>query len=407
MNREVRFYWRQGPPKSLDPLHLRLAQRLKNHLKRSLPHRPWSKQLRVSISADKPSAKRDGKRLIMWVILPSPIDAFWAASLMGLAHRCVLAVDSRVQRIAVTAPKEQRTGYAPLISWRSLRSDPRVRSIRQSELQTLVRHLAWCASITNRTDEQAGVTVDLLMHLSSSPGLQWEAICSLIHHASRQGFLTCSANEALNALTGKERARQPDWTDKHGMTRWQAIKTLVDYGLLADFVGRQRALRPTGSSAQLGEIQEFIANACCLTVDDLSGGDRHAHIMHARHLAAAVMRRATSRTLIEIGQTLGQRDHATIINGLERIEKWRCLDPIHAWLVETLSQIADNMGLLKVSALRQEATAQLSQGYHQLPSLPAEKTAHHTRPGPGYGEHPAPQNKADTALRRGLARQST
>ncbi|MCY4006628.1 MAG: hypothetical protein OXE84_07380, partial [Rhodobacteraceae bacterium] len=96
-----------------------------------------------------------------------------------------------------------------------------------------------------------------------------------------------------------------------------------------------------------------------------------------------------------------------IINGLERIQKWRCLDPIHAWLVETLSQIADNMGLLKVSALRQEATAQLSQGYHQLPSLPAEKTAHHTRPGPGYGEHPAPQNKADTALRRGLARQST
>ena len=304
----------------------------------------------------------------MWVTAPCSVDAFWAASLMGMIHRSVSAVNPQVRRIAVTAPKEPETGYAPLISWRFCGSDYRPRSIRESEIQGLVRHLNWCASTAGGTGKQPGGT-DLLMQIASSPGIQWEAVCAFVRHAAKQGFLTCSVEEALSTLTRIDRAKQPAWACERGLTRWKATKTLVDYGLLDEFVGRQRPLRPVGSTASLEEIRMFVAAACRLSPEDLTGSDRHAHIMHARHLAAAVMRRTTSRTLMEIGECLGQRDHATILNGLDRIEKWRRLDPMHSWLVESFAQIADNLGILKVTALRRMAVQQLEREFQGLNKL--------------------------------------
>ena len=374
MDREVKFRWRQRPPKNFAGSHSRIAARLLRCLKKQLPSRPWRNNLKVVVGNERPSGADGKSPLAMWVVLPNSVDAFWAASLMTLMHRKIPAVEPRVRRIAITAPKEPVTGYAPLVSWRFFGSDNRAKSIRDSEMLGFVRHLSWCAS---GAPGQRGIGrqgMDLLMHVACSPGIQWEAVHGLVLHASRQGYLTCGPDEALSQLAASQHARQPAWTGEHVLTRWKAVKTLVDLELLSGFVGGQRPLRPVGSTVNLNDIRRFVATACQLDPAGLAGPDRRANILHARYLAASVMRRVTSRSLFEIGRCLGGRDHATIINGLDRIEEWRRLDPMHAWMVESFAQIADNMGILKVPALRQIATQQLAADFQGLDrSCPQKK----------------------------------
>ena len=387
MDREVKFRWRQRPPKHFADSHNRIAARLLKCLMRELPHRPWRNNLKVVVGDERPCEANGRKPLAMWVVLPNSVDAFWAASLMTLIHRKIPAVEPRVRRIAITAPKEPVTGYAPLVSWRFYGSDNRAKSIRDSEMLGFVRHLSWCASEAMErggTDRQG---MDLLMHVACSPGIQWEAVHSLVAHASRQGYLSCAPDEALSQLAASEHARQPAWTGEHVLTRWKAVKTLVDLELLNGFVGGQRPLRPVGSTVRLNDIRRFVSTACQLDPVDLAGASRRANILHARYLAASVMRRVTSRSLFEIGHCLGGRDHATIINGLDRIENWRRLDPMHAWIIESFAQIADNMGILKVPALRRMAMRQLAAEFQGLDRSCPQKEALSS----SAGQNPAAQ----------------
>ncbi|MCY3878939.1 MAG: hypothetical protein OXF74_07145 [Rhodobacteraceae bacterium] len=381
MQSEVRFRWRQRPPKDILDEHKRIASRLRKGLQRELPARPWRARLKVTVSAEGP----EQRHLVMWVIAPNPFDAFWAASLMGLFHRCVAAIEPRIARLVVTARKEPETGYTPLISWRFFGADTRSKTIRESELQGFARHMRWCAASAMDSHSKRGISTDLLMHTTNSPGIQWEAVEALVCHASRQSYLKCGVEEALSVLADPDDPLEADATGAAAVTRWKAIKRLVTKDRLDGFVGGQRPLRPPGSTARLDEIREMVAMLCGLTAGQLAGRDRQAPIMHARYLAAAIMRRATSRSLLEIGAALGNRDHATIINGLERIEKWRRLDPFYAGMIEQLAQIADDMGILMVPRLREAATRKLRAEYEQLEKSSPDRPVPQSRTHSGEG----------------------
>ena len=363
MESQVKFRWRQRPPKLGYEEYERIAGRMQRCLERELPRRPWRKTLRVRVNADSRAGSDKKAPLVMWVIAPNAIDAFWAASLMGLFHKHVVAANRRIGRIAITAQKEPVSGYAPLISWRFYGSDNRPKTIRDSELHGFVRYLHWCAAAGSKVRGLEKHGTEMLMHIAKSPSIQWEAVHGLAHHAERQGYLTCTAEEALVELAGQPGSVQPKWTGEKTLTRWKAIKTLVDRHLLDGFIGGQQPLRPAGSAARLEDILGFIAAAYRYSTDDLAGPRRQAELMHARYVAAAVMRRATSRSLVEIGRCLGGRDHATIINGLDNIERWRRLDPMHSWIIETLAQIADNLGIEKMPTLRKVAEQQLKEQF--------------------------------------------
>lgn len=364
MNSETKFRRRTRPPKATGPLYRREAEKFRQHLRKTLPKRPWHRKLRVAIHEDKPTG------LVLWLILPSAIDAFWAASLIGQIDQTIIQLNGDIRRISVTAPTHPKSGYAPLISGQVGEREFHHRIVSESEYQGFIRYLNWCASDACPAINQTG-GMRLLMHLANSSSLQWETVDALVKFAAQQKFLTCSVDDAFCALTSQERASQPLWACPNGITRWQATKTLVEEGYLVDFLGRQRPLRPFHSTATLAEIRAFVANAFRLTSDDIAGSCRQAHIMHARQIAAAVMRRVTSRTLVEIGMSLGGRDHTTVMNGLERIEKWRRFDPMHAGIVESFAQVADNMGILKMPALRKLAIQQMklhNQAPHSNPN---------------------------------------
>ena len=388
-----KFRWRQRPPKSSNFVYKQISGRIERRIKELLPHRPWSRVLRVEVDEDKLFSNRDETGLMVWVVVTSAVDVIWAASLMGLVHRSLAAEFTQIKHIVVTAPRVLSNGYIPFISWRFSRLDNRPKSIRKSELNGFIHHLHWCAAGSLRPSN-LGATNDLLITIANSPSIQWEAISRLVNHLSSQGFLLTTTEQALGTLTRSDCVRHPTWANKDGITRWKAIKSLIEFGMIDDFVGRQRPLRPVGSTASLAEVRAFIAAAFNLTPEDLKGEDRRAHIMHARHMAAAIMRRVTSRSLIEIGTSLGNRDHATIINGLERIEKWRRSDPMHSWLVESFAQIADNLGIIKISALRQRAKYKLKNAICNVDQQSiAVEIRHDNESGDGQETLPVHQNK--------------
>ncbi|HEV2127509.1 MAG TPA: chromosomal replication initiator protein DnaA [Thermomicrobiales bacterium] len=60
---------------------------------------------------------------------------------------------------------------------------------------------------------------------------------------------------------------------------------------------------------------------------DLLGRARKREIVRPRHVAMYLLREETESSLVEIGRTLGGRDHTTVLHGVEKIEKDLESDP--------------------------------------------------------------------------------
>ena len=68
-----------------------------------------------------------------------------------------------------------------------------------------------------------------------------------------------------------------------------------------------------------------VLRAVCAEFDmaekDLLGRNRKREIVRPRHVAMYLLREETESSLVEIGRTLGGRDHTTVLHGIEKIEK--------------------------------------------------------------------------------------
>jgi chromosomal replication initiator protein len=76
--------------------------------------------------------------------------------------------------------------------------------------------------------------------------------------------------------------------------------------------GRQRRV-------SVAEVLTAVAEYYRIPEDDLRGKQRDKHIVVPRQVAMYVMRQETEASLLEIGQSLGGRDHSTVLHGCEKI----------------------------------------------------------------------------------------
>lgn len=353
----IRFRWRPDPPSKVKAAYERVSKKIKKKLRSILPNRPWSNTLRVIVCEGK-YRKSEKKQSAMWVMTSNPIDCFWAASLMGCVHQHIAESNPEIKQILISSPKEKSTGYVPIISWRYNGPDQRPKSVRLTEKHMLISHLNWCAA-TSTSLNNSKLGMELLVFLASSKSLQWEAIESLVNHAIDKEFISNTAEFTLSSMAKYNPDLQPVDNEIPVFSRCDAIKLLAERGILNNFVGRQRPLRPMGTSVGLHDVLSFVASAYRLKVDDLTSRDRRFYIMHARQMAVYIMRNVTSRSLAEIGYTIGNRNHASVINSVMRIECWRMMDPMHSWLVDSFMNIADNIGLLKVHSFKQKVKNEL------------------------------------------------
>ncbi|MDY6933772.1 MAG: chromosomal replication initiator protein DnaA [Spirochaetota bacterium] len=68
-------------------------------------------------------------------------------------------------------------------------------------------------------------------------------------------------------------------------------------------------------------IMAKVSEKMNITIDDLKSKSRHSRIVLPRFVAIYLSRRLTNLTTTEIGKEFGDRDHSTIINAMNNIEK--------------------------------------------------------------------------------------
>lgn len=68
-------------------------------------------------------------------------------------------------------------------------------------------------------------------------------------------------------------------------------------------------------------IISMVAEHFDVTVDDLCGNKRNSKIVTPRQIAMYLCREIISTPLKSIGKCLGNRDHTTIMHGIDKIEK--------------------------------------------------------------------------------------
>ncbi|MCK4304694.1 MAG: chromosomal replication initiator protein DnaA, partial [Candidatus Eisenbacteria sp.] len=79
-------------------------------------------------------------------------------------------------------------------------------------------------------------------------------------------------------------------------------------------------------SINVAEIQNRVAKAFDVTVESLRGRKRTSSIAFARQVAMYLTKDLTQCTLVEIGKSFGNRDHSTVIYGIDKISSARRSD---------------------------------------------------------------------------------
>jgi len=76
----------------------------------------------------------------------------------------------------------------------------------------------------------------------------------------------------------------------------------------------------------IDKILSMVSQKYGITVDDLKSRKRTSNIASARHISVYIIKKLTDRSLPAIGRVFG-RDHTTIINSIETVEKRMATEP--------------------------------------------------------------------------------
>jgi chromosomal replication initiator protein len=70
-----------------------------------------------------------------------------------------------------------------------------------------------------------------------------------------------------------------------------------------------------------GDVLDAVARYYRINQQELSGRSRKRDITLPRHVAMYLLREETQSSLVDIGRSLGGRDHTTVLHGIEKIER--------------------------------------------------------------------------------------
>lgn len=119
-------------------------------------------------------------------------------------------------------------------------------------------------------------------------------------------------------------------------------KAAAEGTLLSAAFARKQLGHPAGTVApSLRTIAEQTARRFGLTVADLKSESRRRTIVSARDTAVLLMRRLTKKSLQEIGEYFGGRDHTTVMHSCRKAEAALDVDPEARTLFAELQQAVE------------------------------------------------------------------
>jgi chromosomal replication initiator protein len=106
----------------------------------------------------------------------------------------------------------------------------------------------------------------------------------------------------------------------------------------------QQQLKDTITSVKQPNISvdiiiRIVAEHFSLTPTDLRSKKKSQNIVHPRHLAMYIIRDLTELSTTDIGQFFGGRDHTTVMNAIDKIEKRIVSDPSEDTTIQALKRL--------------------------------------------------------------------
>lgn len=131
-----------------------------------------------------------------------------------------------------------------------------------------------------------------------------------------------------------------------GPTRCMVIEALFRGGILQRNVSL-RQIRPVGSTPLISDVAKLIEERTNLSFKgDICSRQRASAIIKARFKTIWIMRRVCGFSLTMIGNSLGGRDHTTILNGLNKMMIDRDTDAGTRTETDLLCEKADLIGVM-------------------------------------------------------------
>ena len=114
-----------------------------------------------------------------------------------------------------------------------------------------------------------------------------------------------------------------------GLRRVLAYSNLVGRPIQVDTTREvlRDLLRANDRRVSIEDIQKHVAQHFGLRVGDMLGPRKPRAIVRPRQIAMFLCRQLTSRSLPEIGNKFGKRDHTTVIHAINKVEELRSSDP--------------------------------------------------------------------------------
>jgi chromosomal replication initiator protein len=106
----------------------------------------------------------------------------------------------------------------------------------------------------------------------------------------------------------------------------------------------QQQLKDTITSSKQTNVSvdiiiRTVAEHFSLTPTDLRSKKKSQNIVHPRHLAMYIIRDLTELSTTDIGQFFGGRDHTTVMNAIDKIEKRIISDPTEDTTIQSLKRL--------------------------------------------------------------------
>ncbi len=92
----------------------------------------------------------------------------------------------------------------------------------------------------------------------------------------------------------------------------------------------------TSKKVTINDIMQRVAEKYQLTVEDLVSKSRHSKVVQPRFIAMYIARKLTDLTTIDIGKEFGDRDHSTVLNAMNNVEKMMKEDEYFLEIIEDM-----------------------------------------------------------------------
>ena len=159
-------------------------------------------------------------------------------------------------------------------------------------------------------------------------------VAILKNKAAQLGFIL--PDDIAHYIAGKITAnvRQLEGTVK----KIKAFKDLDGIEITTDAV--DRAIQDMSESSEFIITPDTIIREICryfrLEEDQIKGQSRSRDSLNARQIAMYLIRRMTSLSLDDNGKVFGGRDHSTVINSINKVERKMKTDPSYAEMIKSI-----------------------------------------------------------------------